>query len=320
MRAWAWGLAWGLVWVLAWVLAWSGPALAGKQDDLLAAAVQDAASPTAANIFRNLTPINKYNPSLVWNGTPGDPGVGVLMVAWTGTWYDGSVGKTYDLSTAAGGNPVNLWLTAYPDLKNHFRDRRYYPDSIDMRLRQLLGLRTADANTRVVEMWVDPVNLIRPSADPEISDSEAELDFPTGLSRFLLFNATRMIRSNEGGVTKRRTFVEWYTDRTSTIYTGATPYPWTRLGYTYDWNNTHAAAGHVGLSEFFLVGNCSVRIRSTTATADYCLRPSSGYGEGQGCLFNPGAGIGLEELAGLGVVLALAGGMAVLGRRGRKRR
>lgn len=292
------------VFLMAWAAV--GPARAGVQDDLLAAAVLDASAPTYAKINTGLTAINPYNPALVWNGTPGAAGAGVLMVAATGTWYDGSVGKGYDLSTAAGGNPVNLWVTAYPDLKGHFRNRGYFPEDVTMRVRQLLGLRTADAIPKAVEIWVDPRNLVRPSADPDITDSQSELDFPTNFNPVLLFNATRMIRSNEGGVTKRRNFKDWYQDRTAGVYTGATPYPWTRLGYTYDWNNTHAAANHVGLSEFFLIGNCSVTVKSSTALADYCLRPSGS--QATGCLANPGADLGWEWAAVLGAV----GGAAVL--------
>jgi len=44
-------------------------------------------------------------------------------------------------------------------------------------------------------------------------------------------------------------------------------YPWTRLGYTYDWGSN---AGEIGLSEFVLRAGSAALIQSITATNDYC--------------------------------------------------
>ena len=43
-------------------------------------------------------------------------------------------------------------------------------------------------------------------------------------------------------------------------------YPWTRLGYTYDWGDSTT---HVGLSEFILEQNATVMVKSVTSTVDY---------------------------------------------------
>jgi len=43
-------------------------------------------------------------------------------------------------------------------------------------------------------------------------------------------------------------------------------YPWTRLGYTYDWGDS---ATHVGLSEFILEQNATAVVESVTSTVDY---------------------------------------------------
>jgi hypothetical protein len=56
--------------------------------------------------------------------------------------------------------------------------------------------------------------MFRPSPDAEIDDSVAELEFPAGTSQ---------------------DHMTWITDRMATSY-GEGGYPWTRLGYTYDWN------------------------------------------------------------------------------------
>jgi hypothetical protein len=59
------------------------------------------------------------------------------------------------------------------------------------------------------------------------------------------------------------------------IFTASKPYPWTSLGYTYDWGNPFT---HVGLSEFVVNGKksngskISVGIKAVTPTADYFVR------------------------------------------------
>ena len=51
-------------------------------------------------------------------------------------------------------------------------------------------------------------------------------------------------------------YTGWFNNRKNYIYSNArsypasSPYPWTRLGYTYDWGSRN----HVGLSEFVVHG------------------------------------------------------------------
>lgn len=67
-------------------------------------------------------------------------------------------------------------------------------------------------------------------------------------------------------------YPDWFANQTRYSYTAdANPYPWTRLGYTYDWGS----GNHVGLSEFVVRGaradgtTIAVGIRSVRKTADY---------------------------------------------------
>lgn len=48
---------------------------------------------------------------------------------------------------------------------------------------------------------------------------------------------------------------------------GPNGYPWTRLGYTYDWGNPRR---EIELSEFVIREPAMVQIRAVTATDDYC--------------------------------------------------
>ncbi|MCL4692577.1 MAG: hypothetical protein KJ060_08715, partial [Candidatus Hydrogenedentes bacterium] len=118
-----------------------------------------------------------------------------------------------------------------------------------LRAEQLLGLPPHDGKTRFVEFWVDPSDLFRPSPDPAVTDHEAELDFP----------------GSELFVTVSSEYVDWYESQVAISY-GPDGYPWTRLGYTYDWGNPLT---EVGLSEFVIRTGATVTVKSVTLNADY---------------------------------------------------
>ncbi|MBK8453511.1 MAG: hypothetical protein WAQ53_14365 [Thiofilum sp.] len=44
-------------------------------------------------------------------------------------------------------------------------------------------------------------------------------------------------------------------------------YPWTRLGYTYDWGKPN---NPIGFSEFVIDKGAKVEVKSVTTTAKYC--------------------------------------------------
>lgn len=244
-------------------------------------AVADARTVTQSEISRSLTPITAGNPSLIWeNGVVGSR---LLVVTWLG-----DAGKYYTCSDPGGcsGNTscreggecptyrYDSWVTVVPEIKNFFGITR--PESL--RIAQLLGLPPEAATagnpneyTYMLEMWVSPKDLFRPCPDTEISDTVCETDFPTDSFRMLdPNNRVRVTAGPESGVFK--TYSSWFTNQARYSYTmGSAPYPWTRLGYTYDWGSSN----HVGVSEFVLHGRkedgstISVGIKSVKTTAEY---------------------------------------------------
>jgi hypothetical protein len=231
-------------------------------------AVQDARVATASEISRNLVAIgpgsNNNSVRLQWDGSPGRSRV--LVLTWTNKpYYDNSVGQDYILPQDA-----NLWVTVVPELKSFIAD---HPREITpLRIEQLLGLPPANGKTKFVEIWVNPGDLFRPSPDPETTDHEAELRFPTSFSRFVTFNdEARVVEwDEEKGADVSYTYRRWYVHRKDTIYSGDYPYPWTRLGYTYDWGDTE---NHVGLSEFVILGGSTIGIKSIIPNDDYLNVP-----------------------------------------------
>jgi len=211
-------------------------------EELYQAAGADARVAQSAEIATDLVAIVPDNTDLVWRET--DAGCQVLMVTWT-SWggYDAAVGQSVTLSR-------EVWVTAAPEVRDSVRTNWVFPPALTGRLEQLLGLPPNSGKTKFVQFWVNPRDLFRPSADPEITDHEAESEFPQS-TEFVTVSAAHQ---------------EWYAHQAAISY-GTDGYPWTRLGYTYDWGNP---VTEEGLSEFVIRSGAVVEVESVTGTEDYC--------------------------------------------------
>jgi hypothetical protein len=249
-------------------------------------AVADASSVTADKISRNLTAIVPENANLIWED--GVVGSRVLVVSWVDqnacNIYKCPPGGCQPGDTCKEGRECqygrDTYVTVVPELKNFFQGTM--PDPL--RIAQLLGLPPSDARNKVcfLEIWVSPDDLFRPAADPEITDHEAQLNFPG--SPFWQYDASRKVFADQAcdpalctactqwGECGFTGYKNYFNNRKKYLYTSAHPYPWTALGYTYDWGNP---ANHIGLSEFVINGRkedgskIAVKIKAVTETAAY---------------------------------------------------
>ena len=217
------------------------PAL--EQADLQKAyqsAIVDAERADPTEISNNLVAIVPSNERLVWKNRDDANNARLLVVTWTNyNGYDDIVGQSLNLSR-------EVWVTTAPEVKNFCKGLK---ENRSLRLEQLLGLPPKAGKTKFVEMWVKPGDLFRPSADPEISDREAETEFRTS-NKFVTVSAD---------------YVKWYNELKMQSY-GTNGYPWTRLGYTYDWGDRRR---HIGLSEFVIMPGATVEINAVAPTSDY---------------------------------------------------
>ena len=242
---------------------------------MYSSASYDARTVTPAKISRNLIPITSNNPDLIWeNGVSGSR---LLVLSWIRKsdeqWYDGT--RDPACKPANCTLTADLWVTVAPEMKTFFPGMTPQP----LRIAQLLGVPPEYAleERSIVELWVSPQDMFRPCADPEITDRECQADFP--VDPFRSFTATELVRAAEGPPEAKgfRNYTGWFNNRKDYIYSYArnyptsSPYPWTRLGYTYDWGSS----SHVGLSEFVVHGRkqngsgISVGIRSIKSTTGY---------------------------------------------------
>jgi hypothetical protein len=204
--------------------------------------IVNAMSPDSAKICTNLVPVNHQNNNLIWKTING---VDYLLVV---TWKQNiSYYKPY-LDSAffnTGGYPI--WITTAPELKNRMKQSR--ENDINLRLKELLGLPPNSVYSYFVEFWVKPEDLFRPCPDKEITDNRCDLCFPENSDS---------------------THINWInTNRIDRYYPCNlyNKYPWTQLGYTYDWNPKNRS--HIGLSEFVIGAHKNIVVNAIYTTEEY---------------------------------------------------
>lgn len=215
------------------------PILEKSISEMFKEAIADAQVVNEDEIYTGLNPIIKSNQNLVWNGDY------VLVVSLT----------KYNTSYPIGDTVITkwgeTWVTVAPDLKNFFKTKVFDNDSLELlRYYQLLGLPYNSNQKYIIEFWVNPNDLFRPCPDPEITDTKAELYFPEGTDS---------------------THIKWFNNNIIYSYYSSpiqSKYPWTRLGYTYDWANPNSK-GEIGLSEYVLKTGSKIIVKSNQLAVDY---------------------------------------------------
>lgn len=201
--------------------------------DIYMEAVEDAIFADRDEICDCLVPITYDNDELQWNGGR------VLVVAFTG--FPDSYPQGETIQTWWG----ETWVTAVPELKGFYESIRLTVDNPLLRIEQVLGLPKGSGYEWFAELWVDPSDLYRPCPDSEITDTVCELTFPV--------NATQE-------------HIDWFNDQILESYFQDQKYPWTRLGYTYDWANPF---DEIGLSEFIIRQDAEVLVERLERFEDY---------------------------------------------------
>ncbi len=162
-------------------------------------------------------------------------------------WKKGSDIKYYKNDCTSGFyNTQNRYnfVTIVPELKKMCRKRNFgHAQGVNLRLEELLGLPPQSNKEYFIEAWVQPDDLIRPCRDREVTDRSCG---------FSIGDTT---------VQEYKTYLNW-------LATGNAGYPFTQLGYTYDWTKSNHT--HEGLSEFLIDQQSDIVIRDVVETCDYC--------------------------------------------------
>lgn len=216
-----------------------------SMDQLYAQAIQNAMVADSSQISTALWPITADNTDLQWKTINGQQYV--LM----GTFMK------YPDSYPAGDSITNVWGESWLFIPKQMKTKigPSFTASSDTiaRICQLLGLPPANAksNTHIATMWVKAARLYRPAGNPDITTKTAGAVLIPGLPA----NYTTWFNN----------YIVYAYYRPLTSATDA-HYPWTRMGYTYDWA---PGVNRVGLSEYVLQASSGAWVEKTTRAADF---------------------------------------------------
>ncbi len=157
----------------------------------------------------------------------------VRVVNWTNK--DFSVGETTLES--------ELWVTLAPVVRERCLQWR---GALETRLEQLLGLPPENGYTHFVEMRVRAVDLWRPCPNPDIRSDQCGNQFPD--------------RTDPE-------YLAWYAQTLLSSYRIPEGYPFTGLGYTYDW---HPETTRFGPAELVVRKGSRVEVLAVSDTQEYC--------------------------------------------------
>lgn len=211
-------------------------------ETLYQTSIEEAMSPSPSKVYSELVSINSQNNNLTTKTINGEEYI--LVVTWK---QNISYYKPYLDSAFYNTGKYPIWITTAPELLN--RMKREKAKDVNLRLKQLLGLPPNAVYSYFIEFWVKPQDLFRPCPDNEITDNTCELCLPEGTSE---------------------EYKTWINDNRISRYYNCElydKYPWTQLGYTYDWNPKNKS--HVGLSEFVISANKNIVINAIYTTEEY---------------------------------------------------
>jgi hypothetical protein len=225
-------------------------------------AVRAAKYPQPDHVWKALVPILTFTPGLVWD----ESGKKVLMSTWTMAKYYQGQKPPYDYTL-----PKDTWLTAVPFLRQFCHGTDLHGEALRVRLAQRLGLRPDASYDAFVQMWIDPHTFFRPCPDPEINDQECQVNLTAGpVNTSAPCPWSDALTDQLSGVFVKVSgdHLKWMCSNWQSSYKDdpRQSYPWTALGYTYDWG----AKDFHGESEFVAPANTKVVIESVTVAEDYC--------------------------------------------------
>ncbi|MHB8899997.1 MAG: autotransporter outer membrane beta-barrel domain-containing protein [Thermoguttaceae bacterium] len=143
----------------------------------------------------------------------------------------------YDRTYADSRYRPEVWVAPVGETAAFFQAWAGQPGSLEARYRQYMGMPLSHSDDRIVEVLIHPDMLFRPAEDTRI-------DSPS-------LGPGRDTTQYEKAAELYPTFDQWWANQNHTYDpTSNPPYPWTRLGYTYDWGGSPDQI--VGATEFIV--------------------------------------------------------------------
>lgn len=205
-----------------------------KDVDLYTLAIKDSVFADDDEIMP-LVEITKESELVTWNDTDNR----VLLL--TLNKYPDSYPPGEDITLSHG----EVWTFTDKEFYAWYADNSGGVEDWLLRLHQLLGLPAQGDHTHITAMWVSPDDIIRPAY---VTDITAQMDNE--------FDEDNMPDEQ---------YIEWFDGNIIYSYFDSA-YPWTRLGYTYDWADN---GREYGMSEFIVEQGAAVEVEYTKTVDEF---------------------------------------------------
>lgn len=205
---------------------------AGPAEELYAQAVEDAKTIEPEELLPLKTTLTRDDPYAQWN----QQGDQVLVCTWNDTPEDYPDGADVTVGEEA------VWVFSGPEFEAWYAANAGGVEDWELRLCQLLGLPPDTGYTHFTTLWAAPEDLLRPAFDPDVTTSTMTEE-----------------------LTGEDWYQTWFEGNAAASY-GQDGYPWTRLGYTYDWADNGT---EYGLTEFILPTGAKATVERTVTTQAY---------------------------------------------------
>lgn len=217
-------------------------------------AVREAAQPGSARISSSLVSVS-----------PGGP---VKVVTWTRqksiSDYQGKTAPPYK----------DIWVTVVPKLRDfckaYVKSHGADPSELSLRLQQRLGLPPDSTYDTFVELNAFPkdiASLFRPCGDPSPATKTCQPAQPATPEEL-----QADLRETDPQKKLQAANRYWFLNNYYRSFASPKQYPWTSLGYTFDWAPNEDGDGVVtlGESEFVIPAGAPIQFLSETGTVVYC--------------------------------------------------
>lgn len=197
-------------------------------------AVKDAVFAEPEEIMP-LVSLTKEDPLVTWD----EAGERVLLCTWHN--YPESYPKGEKVTLEWG----TVWTFTPDELEQKYKAESNQVSDWGLRLNQLIGFAPDSEHSTFTTFWVDPADIYRPACQPDPTNGEmqTQLDQASAEEHYTVWFNENILNS---------------------YFYGA--YPWTRLGYTYDWADN---GSEYGLSEFLIRQGAVVEVEDTKTTDEF---------------------------------------------------
>ena len=229
-----------------------------------AAAIADSAVSRPGEVVNDLVVASPQDPRTQWTTIDGEPHMLVARLGFRA------------ISSVAAGEPFTTTSHVFTFVPQELKERcaelncaQLSDRKLDFTLKQLIGLPPDADYTVMSRVWVKPADLFRPctQVDPlmptcpqQVANTiHAGVDRSTFLFEQGMYSWRVQRTGSEAPISCAKDF-------TNTAGGNCLGFPWTRLGYTYNWSP--GARSERGLTEFVIAPGSQVVLESAGAARD----------------------------------------------------